>query len=148
MTPDQKIANSIPGRPPSGEPLAAQWRGYPIVGQNLVSGLVHMYVPSLCSCANSITISKKLYYFYFKILGKIHIFLITSLLHGRSFNNGLTSISSLILTKAQHRFVLDFHSVVYDVVRASRNVTFSRAKLCRICMKSALIFSQFWLLRT
>ena len=27
-----------------------------------------MYVPSLCSCANSITI--KLYYFYFKILGK------------------------------------------------------------------------------
>ena len=74
LTPDQKIANSIPGRPPSGEPLAAQWRGYPIVGQNLVSGLVHMYVPSLCSCANSITISKKLYYFYFKILGKIHIY--------------------------------------------------------------------------
>ena len=28
------------------------------------------YVPSLSSCANSITI--KLYYFYFKILGKIH----------------------------------------------------------------------------
>ena len=78
----------------------------------------------------------------------ILLFLLTSLLHGRSFNNGLTSISSLILTKAQHRFVLDFHSVVYDVVRASRNVTFSRAKLCRICMKSALIFSQFWLLRT
>ena len=48
--------------------LAAQWRGYPVAGQNLVSGLVHMYVPSLCSCANSITI--KLYYFYFKILGK------------------------------------------------------------------------------
>ena len=53
-------------------PLAAQWREYPKVGQNLVSGLVHMYVPSLCSCANSIT-SKKLYYFYFKILGKKHI---------------------------------------------------------------------------
>ena len=54
-------------------PLAAQWRGYSEAGQNLVSGLVqrHMYVPSLCSCAYSITI--KLYYFYFKILGKIHI---------------------------------------------------------------------------
>ena len=48
--------------------LAAQWRGYPVAGQNLVSGLVHMYIPSLCSCANSITI--KLYYFNFKILGK------------------------------------------------------------------------------
>ena len=73
----------------------------------------------------------------------ILLFLLTSLLHGRSFNNGLTSISFLILTKAHHRFILDFHSVVYDVVRASRNVTFSRAKLCRICMKSALIFPNF-----
>ena len=53
-------------------PLAAEWRGYPVAGQNLVSRLVHMHVPSLCSCAYSITI--KLYYFYFKILGKIHIY--------------------------------------------------------------------------
>ena len=49
---------------------------------------------------------------------------------------------------AQLRVILDIHSVAYDVVRASRNVKFSRAKLCRICMKPALNFSLFWLLRT
>ena len=64
------------------------------------------------------------------------------------FSNELKSISSLILTTAQRRVVLGFHSVVYDVVRASRNVTFSRAKLCRICLKPVLIFVLFWLLRT
>ena len=67
------------------------------------------------------------------------------------FNNELKSISSLILTMAQRRVVLDFYSVVYYVVRANHNVTFSCAKLCCICMKPVscvLIFVLIWLLRT
>ena len=60
------------------------------------------------------------------------------------FNNDLKSISSLMLTTVQRRVVLDFHSVVDDVVRASRNVT----NICRICMQPVLSFVLFWLLRT
>ena len=58
----------------------------------------------------------------------------------KRFHNEVKSIFSLILTTAYCRVILDFNSLVYDVVRRSRNITFSRAKLCRICMKPVVIF--------
>ena len=40
-------------------------------------------------------------------------------------NKEVTSIFSLILTMAERHAILDFHSVVYDVVSASRNMSIS-----------------------
>ena len=52
----------------------------------------------------------------------------------------------MLFTTAYRRVVLYFHSAVYDAVRASRNVIFSHAKHCCICMEPAEFFFFFLLI--
>ena len=56
------------------------------------------------------------------------LFLLTSFLHEKGLTTKQRRFFSLILTTADRRVILGFHSIVYDVVRVSRIVIFWRAK--------------------